>query len=184
MPSLQELAYQQIPRSIIKTIVTQQETYPEYYEVISRLNNVILSRFRTKVTLTKSEIILISILLTVYYHIKNHPPEKYIEKIDKKTKKKNPVTRALNDFISNNYPLYDDFDIDSWPKLMFLLYHTYTLSYRAWYNYRPPSGLPPAGVRNIPEFKRKKTKFLSYIYIIYKYLDKETTLSQLRDFGL
>jgi len=178
MPSLQELAYQQIPRSIIKTIVTQQETYPEYYEVISRLNNVILSRFRTKVTLTKSEIILISILLTVYYHIKNHPPEKYIGKQNKKDI--NVTLRAWHDFTSDNYPFYDDVqdNVDRWPQFMFLLYHTYKISYRAWYNLEASPF-----IINIPKFNRKKTKFLSYIYIIYKYLNSNTTLSELRDWG-
>ena len=178
MSSLQEIVYKQLPRSIKKTIVTQKETYPEYNEVVSRLNNDILSRFKTKVKLTKTEIALTSILLSVYYHIKNNPPEFYLKKKNKKNK--NPVISAWDDFTSKNYPFYDDVDddIDRWPKFMFLLYHTYKLSYRGWYNLEAYPELI-----NIPKFDRITTRFISYIYSTYKYLDRNTTLSELRDWG-
>ena len=35
----------------------------------------------------------------------------------------------------------------------------------------------------IPNFNKKTTKFISYIYNTYKYLDTNTTLIDLRDWG-
>ena len=53
MSNLQELVYKQLPTSIKSTIVTNKETYPEYNDVVLRLNNDILSGFKTKVNLSK-----------------------------------------------------------------------------------------------------------------------------------
>ena len=178
MNNLQELIYKQLPQSIKSTIVANKETYPEYNEVVLRLNNDILSGFKTKVTLTKKDITLMSILLSVYYHIKNNPPNKFIMKKNKK----DIIVKieAWFDFSTKNYPFYDEFedDIDRWPKFMFLLFYTYINSYTSFYNLKSSPF-----IIDIPPFNRKTMKFISYVYNIYKYLDANVTLDEFRDWG-
>lgn len=178
MKSLQQIIYEQLPRSTKETIMANGVTYPEYNEVISRINKDFLSNFKTKVNLTKKEIILASILLSIYYHIKNHPPELFIQKKNKKDI--NPSIEAWFDFINNNYSFYNDVEdnIEYWPKFMFLLYHTYNISYKAFYNLRSSPF-----IINIPKFNRKTTKFITFIFNTYKYLDNNLTLKILRDWG-
>lgn len=178
MSSLQEIVYKQLPQSIKQTITRQKETYPEYNEVISRINLEILSRFKTKVKLTQKEITLTSILLSIYYHVKNNPPENFIKKKNKKTI--NVSLNAWQNFVSNNYPAYNYLEdyVEQWPKFMFLLFHTYIFSYNNFYNLKNMPFLI-----KIPNFNKKTTKFISYIYNTYKYLDTNTTLIDLRDWG-
>jgi hypothetical protein len=178
MSNLQELIYKQLPQSIKKTIVDNEQTYPEYNEVILQLNNEILSGFKTKVKLTKKDITLMSILLSVYYHIKNNPPNKFI--IKKNKKDINVKIKAWSDFSTKNYPFYDELedDIDRWPKFMFLLFYTYINSYTSFYNLKSSPF-----IIDIPPFNRKTMKFISYIYNIYKYLDANVTLDEFRDWG-
>lgn len=160
------MIYKQLPTSIKSTIVTNKETYPEYNEVVTRLNNDILSSFKTKVKLTKKDITLMSILLSVYYHIKNNPPSKFIMKKNKKDV--NVKIEAWFNFSSENYPFYEELedDIERWPKFMFLLFYTYINSYTSFYNLKQSHF-----IINVPVFNRKSMKFISYIYNTYKYLD-------------
>ena len=86
MKSLQQIIYEQLPHSTKETIIANGTVvgFAEYNEVISRMKNDILSNVKTKVSLTTKKIKLASILLSVYYHIKNHPPELFIKKKKKK----------------------------------------------------------------------------------------------------
>lgn len=176
MSSLQQLTYKQLPISIKKTILQNEKNYPEYNIVFTQLNKDILSSYKTRVNLNKKDITLMSILLTVYYHIKSHPPSLYIKKSMKQFR--NPVNRAWDNFMRTNYPFYDDFMYDErfWPKFMFLLYYTYIYSYIAFYNLFQRDFFI-----DIPKFNRKKEKFISYIYLLYKYLDKNVTLNKFRE---
>lgn len=178
MSNLQELIYKQLPQSIKKTIITNKESYPEYNEVVLRLNNDILSSFKTKVNLSKKDITLMSILLTVYYHIKNNPPSKFIMKKNKKDI--NVKIKAWFNFMEKNYPFYEELeeDVDKWPKFMFLLYYCYKISYSNFYNLKHSPF-----IIDIPIFDRKKMKFISYIYNLYKYLDENVTIQQFRYWG-
>ena len=178
MSNLQELIYKQLPQSIKKTIVDNKETYPEYNDVVLRLNNDILSGFKTKVKLTKKDITLMSILLSVYYHIKNNPPSKFIKKQDKNMV--NATSMAWNNFMQINYPFYDelDDDIERWPKFMFLLVGVYKICYNEFYNLKHE----PYVIKT-PKFVRKTMKLISYIYFTYKYLDANVSLDDFRDWG-
>ena len=107
MSSLQQLTYKQLPISIKKIILQNEKDYPEYNSILTQLNNDILSSYKTKINLNKKDITLMSILLTVYYHIKSHPPSLYIKKSFKKFRY--PVNRAWDNFMRTNYSFYDDF---------------------------------------------------------------------------
>lgn len=181
MSNLQELIYKQLPQGVKTEIYNKKEEYPEYSEVVERLNNDILSSFKSKVKLTKKDITLMSILLSVYYHIKNNPPSKFIKKKSKRSKlDRNTSSVAWEDFMENNYPFYDELEdeVERWPKFMFLLVGVYKICYNEFYNLRQSHY-----VIETPKFNRKNMKFISYIYFVYKYLDANVTLNKLRDWG-
>jgi hypothetical protein len=112
-------------------------------------------------------------MLEVYYHIKLFPP---------RGTNRSKALRAWEDFIvKNNYPMYDEYidDVDRWPKFMFLLYNTYRYAYNEYYNLRQLS----EAVRNLPKYNRKTNDFFQYIIKLYTYMDKNSTLQELRDWG-
>lgn len=175
MESLQQIIYKQLPISIKSTIVKNKEDFQEYNSVILRLNNDLLSSYKTKVKLTKKDITLMSILLSVYYHIKDNSPEKM------KMKGENFALKSWFNFVEKNYPFYEELedDVERWPKFMFLLYYTYLISYRSFYKTKQISALDI----EIPEYNKKNLKFITYIYMLYKYLDKNITLEDFRFYG-
>jgi hypothetical protein len=173
MSNLQELIYKQLPQSVKSEIYNNPEEHPEYNYVISELNKNLLSSYKSKVKLTKKDIILMSILLNVYYHIKKHPP--------RKKKSINYTVKAWLDFMRTNYPFYDEDNIDKWTKFMWVLYNTYKISYREYYNLKQVEFL--VNDQLIPRYNGEKQKFISYIYFIYKYLDKTFTKEDLDYMG-
>lgn len=104
---------------------------------MSQLNKNILSSFRSKVKLTKKDINLMSILLSVYYHIKNNPPSTIQTRIPGVRRERiNYSLRSWDNFVQVNYPFYDEIsdDVDRWPKFMFLLFGVYEICYNEFYN--------------------------------------------------
>ena len=125
MSNLQELSYKKLPQSVKTEIYNKKEEYPEYNSVVSQLNKNILSSFKSKVKLTKKDINLMSILLSVYYHIKNNPPSTIQTRIPGVRRERvNYSWRSWDNFMQTNYPFYDEIldDVYRWPKFIFLLY--------------------------------------------------------------
>ena len=173
MLSLQELIYQQLPQNVKREIYNNPELHPEYNKVITDLNIDVLKTFSSKVKLSAKNIRFYKIMLEVYYHIKLFPP---------RGTNRSKALRAWEDFIvKNNYPMYDEYidDVDRWPKFMFLLYNTYRYAYNEYYNLRQLS----EAVQNLPKYNRKTNDFFQYIIKLYTYMDKNSTLQELRDWG-
>lgn len=177
MESLQKTIYRMLPPSTKQEIITNPNSYPEYADVIGRLNQEILeqtaSKIRGKIKLTKKKLELMSVLLSIYYHIKTHPPQNYPGKF------KN--ISAWNDFSSVDYPQYEKYIgyVDKWPKYMFLIYYTYKLCYEIWYNLQPDTQLR----EYVLPFNRKNDKLINYIYDTYQHLNREILLHQFRFYG-
>jgi hypothetical protein len=114
------------------------------------------------------------IILEVYYHIKLNPP---------RGTNRYKTSRAWRDFIvKNNYSMYDEYidESDKWPKFMLLLYNTYRYAYSEYYNLKQ---LTTEAVDNLPRYNRKTNDFFQYIIKLYNYIDKNSTLKELRDWG-
>lgn len=179
MDSLQKTIYKTLPKGIKMEIVNNPEKYPEYSEVVNSLNSEMLkesvSKVKDRVKLTKNRLALMNVLLSIYYHIKSHPPEMF----------KNSGTfknlYAWEDFSRVSYPHYEEEMewVELWPKYMFLIYYTYMISYEKWYNLKEDIQLKDY----ILPFDRKKDKFIDYIYKTYHHFDKNITLDQFRFFG-
>jgi len=178
--NLQQQIYKKLPQSIKTTIKNNPEDYPEYNFVISKLNSDILSNYKTKVKLTKKDITLMSILLSVYYHITDNPPQKFI---GQKNKTASPMIEAWVEFSEKNYPFYEKFidKTDKWPKFMWLLYYTYMKSYNQYYKIKRE--YEDYSVLGDIEKYDRKSPFISYIYYVYKYLDKNVGIQEFRDEG-
>ena len=182
MESLQKTIYKTLPRGIKMEIINNPDKYPEYQEVIKKLNTEILkekaTKIKDKLKLTKNNLALMSVLISIYYHIKSNPPEYF-----KDSKFKG--LHAFNEFSYIISPLYQEQIeyTDLWPKYMYLIYYTYKISYQKWYNIRNFRNLDNIIIDNILKFNRKKDKLIDYIYKTYHHLDKNITLEQFRDAG-
>ena len=178
MTSLQEIIYKTLPPNIKQQIINDPNSFPQYAEVISRLNNEILQQHATnissKISFTKKKIELMSLLLPIYYHIKSHPPQLYPDTSNK-------TLSAWDDFSNLYYPQYEMYIdyVDKWPKYMFLLYYTYKLSYQSFYNLKLDILLKQYAL----PFYRKKTPLINFIYKTFQYLKDNISLQQFRYYG-
>jgi len=178
MTSLQQIIYKKLPPSLIQQIINDPNSFPQYAEVISRLNNEILQQhatnIRSKIKFTRKKLELMSLLFDIYYHIKSHPPQLY-------TGRSNKSLRAWEDFSHHDYPQYEMYIeyVDIWPKHLFLIYYTYKLSYETFYNLKLDILLK----KHVLPFNRKKTPFINFIYNTFQYLNHNISLKQFRDFG-
>lgn len=178
MTSLQELIYKTLPLSVKQQIINDPNSFPEYAQVINRLNNEILQQsatnIRSKITFTRKKLELMSILLRIYYHIKSHPPQTYPHQSNK-------TLYAWEDFSNHDFPQYEMYIdyVDKWPKYMFLIYYTYKLSYQTFYNLKLDIQLKQYAL----PFNRKKTPLINYIYNTFQYFNDNITLQQFRNYG-
>ena len=177
MESLQKTIYRMLPPSIKQEIITKPDSYPEYADIIGRLNQEILeqtaSKIRSRVKLTRKNLELMSVLLSIYYHIKSHPPQNFPGKWKS--------VHAWDNFSSVDYPQYEEYieEVERWPKYMFLIYYTYRLCYEKWYNLRPDTQLR----QYVLPFNRRNDKLINYIYDTYQHLNRSISLDQFRFYG-
>lgn len=177
MESLQKTIYKMLPPNIKHEIINNPSTYAEYADVISRLRQEvrgqITSNIRGKIKLSNYKLQLMSVLLSIYYHIRSNPPQMYSGQFKS--------LEAWETFSYVNYPQYEEYidDVSNWPKSMFLIYYTYKLCYEKWYNLRLDSQLK----RYALPFNRKNDKLIDYIYQTYHHLNKSITLEEFRFFG-
>ena len=178
MDSLQKTIYKTLPQGIKIEITNNPDKYPEYNQVVDRLNKEMIqekaSKIKSKVKLTKNKLALMSVLLSIYYHIKSYPPEKYPNTNFKEI-------MAWRDFSSMSYPQYEaEIEyVELWPKYMFLIYYTYLISYEKWYNLKLETQIAPY----VLPFNRTTDKLIDYIYKTYHHLDKNVSLNLFRHFG-
>jgi hypothetical protein len=173
MLSLQKLIYQQLPQSVKEEIYNNPDIHPEYNQVITELNKDVLKTFKEKIKLSNKNIRFLKTILEIYYHIKLFHP---------RGKDKFKSSIAWNDFIiKNNYTMYDEYidEVDKWPKFMFLLYDTYIFAYNEYYKIKQSS----LAVDDLPKYNRKTNDFFQYIIKLYMFIDKNSTLEELRDWG-
>tara|TARA_B110000037_G_scaffold204583_1_gene248673 strand:- start:305 stop:1207 length:903 start_codon:yes stop_codon:yes gene_type:complete len=168
--SLEEKAYKTLPIHIKRHIMQNPEKFPEYSQVLLSKRIDILQSYKNKINLDPEEIKLMLTIIRIYNHIKQNPPKSennYHELI------------AWDDFVKLYYPNFinldsipDDVDYgdyqDTWNKSFWLVYYTYLISYRKFYNLK--NGIQENSVTL--NFNRKKEKFSTFIYKQYKYLDE------------
>tara|TARA_A100001011_G_C14314143_1_gene847091 strand:+ start:1057 stop:1614 length:558 start_codon:yes stop_codon:yes gene_type:complete len=184
MDSLQKTIYKTLPQGIKMEIINNPEKYPEYNQVVDRLNKEMIeekaSKIKSKVKLTKNRLALMSVLLSMYYHIKSYPPEKTYGPRGSIVGKYKDI-KAWEDFSKISYPEYEEEmeHVELWPKYMFLIYYTYLISYEKWYNLKLETQI----ARYALPFNRKTDKLIDYIYKTYHHLDENISLDLFRDFG-
>ena len=178
MDTLQKTIYKTLPQGIKMEIINNPEKYPEYSQVVDRLNSEMLkesiSKVKDKLKLTKNRLALMNVFLSIYYHIKSHPPETLEARYSKQI-------AAWDNFSEISYPHYEE-EIDNvefWPKYMFLIYYTYIVAYEQFYNLK----LNISVSDYILPFDRKKDKLIDYIYKTYHNFDKNITLDKFRWIG-
>lgn len=169
MESLQMKVFKFLPYPIRQEIVNNPDKYPEYSSVISLLQEEFLRTFNVK--LNSKSIRLVNLIIRVHNHIKENPPRRNYRTL-----------QAWYNFSDVNYPIYRRTEnmLDKWPKFMFLLFHTYIISYRHWYNLQQKPF-----ILYIYPFSGSRTNrdFIRHMFNLYKYIDKNTTLQELRDYG-
>ena len=179
--SLEEKAYKTLPIHIRRHIMQNPEKYPEYSTVLLSKRIDILQSYKNKINLDPEEIKFMLTIIRIYNHIKKTPPRNI---------NKNHVHTSWDDFVKLYYPNFinldsnpDDVDYsdyqDTWNKSFWLVYYTYLISYRKFYNLK--NGIQENSVTL--NFNRKKEKFSTFIYKQYKYLDENVSLEKFQLWG-
>ena len=149
---------------------------------------------------------LINILQAIYDHIISHPPlpsnweiiyddvkgdyyyfNSDTEEVSWDRPMDDPAAEAINytlnawdDFSNTNYPEYDRFEekVIKWPKFMFLIYYTYKMSYRKYYNL-----VPGPTMRDYELPFNLHNNLMTYIYKTFNHLNESISLKEFHDFG-
>ena len=171
MESLQHMIYRKLPPDIKKEIITNPNSYPEYADVIHRLNQEslaqIASKNRDKIRFRLVE--LMRVLSSISHHIKSHGNMKSID--------------AWDDF-SLDYPEYLEFEyVGKWPKYMLLIYYTYQICYKKWYNLQDYPGCTDIQLEKYVLPLNKNDELINYIYRTYHHLNRNISLAEFRDYG-
>jgi len=179
--SLEEKAYKALPISIRRYIMTNPEKYPEYSQVLLNNRRNILKKNKNKINLDPNEIKLMLTIVRIYNHIKENPPigniySHALNSWNKFIKLYYPDFKNLDD-IDPNFD-YDEYQ-ETWTKSFWLVYYTYLISYRNYYNLK-------AGIQEKEYtlyYNRKKDNFSMYIYTQYKYLNQNVSLEKFQFWG-
>ena len=177
--SLEEKAYYALPIEQRRYILNNSTDFPEYSLILLNKRHNILQSYKNKINLDPEEIKLMLTIIRIYNHIKQHPP---IEN--------DSILNSWDDFVKLYYPNFinldsipDDVDYgeyqDTWTKSFWLVYYTYLISYRKFYNLE--NGIQENSVTL--NFDRETQNFSNFIYKQYKYLDEKITLYTFQDWG-
>ena len=180
--SLEEIAYKALPISIRRYIMTNPEKYPEYSQVLLNKRSDILKKNKNKINLNPNEIKLMLTIVRIYNHIKENPPirntwEHSSDSWNKFVKLYYPDFINLDDI--NEYFDYDEYQ-ETWTKSFWLVYYTYSISYRNYYNLKI---LDIQEKKYTLDYDRKKDNFSRYIYTQYKYLNENVSLGRFQFWG-
>jgi len=175
MITLQERAYKALPLSIRRYIMNNPEKYPEYSHVLLNKRYDLLKKYKNKINLNPNEIRLMLTIVKIYDFIIKNPPVG------------SSNYHTINSW-EKFYKIYDvnnEFDYETyegrWPKSFWLLYYTYLISYRKYYNLE--EGTPGKDKEYALPFNRIKDNFSTFIYKQYKHLDKNVTLEKFEHWG-
>lgn len=184
MTSLQEIIYKKLPKEIKLEIKNNPKRLYEYNIILQSIKDKMYSNYndkiksiKQKISLNKDDIQLMYLLLIIYYHIISYPPNKYIP-----ISEQSQSMRAWNNFIKKYYPhfyIYKELQTE-WSKNMWLIYYTYMLSYKSFYNLPTNHRVFTRNKINlIPNYTERRGLFINYIYKLYKQLSLNFNINQL-----
>ena len=203
--SLEEKAYKTLPIHIRRHIMQNPGKYPEYSHVLLSKRIDILQSYKNKINLDPEEIKLMLTIIRIYNHIKQNPPksennyheliawDKFVQLYYTDFTNLNKIAPNIGIKKSNNdidydselaqkqAELYYDEYNNTWTKSFWLIYYTYLISYRKFYNLK--GGTEGKDKELTLNFNRKKDKFSTFIYKQYKYLDENVSLEKFQFWG-
>jgi hypothetical protein len=184
VPTLPQIIYNYLPYHLKIDIHKDPDKYKELASVINNLHTEMMEvhakKIRPKLKLTTRGLKLINILQGIYNHIISHPPYPNHSGEDLDDGDVNYTLNAWDDFSSTNYPEYDLFEekVIKWPKFLFLIYYTYKMSYRKYYNLdQGPT------MRDYELPFNLHNNLMTYIYKTFNHLNESISLKDFRYYG-